>query len=536
MIEPDILIVGAGFAGLYMLHSARKLGLSARVIEAGQDVGGTWYWNRYPGARCDVESFSYSYSFSEELQQDWTWSHRYATQPEILSYARHVADRFDLRKDISFGMRVTSATWNEERLRWQVETDKGQSFAARFLVMATGCLSVPKVPDLPHLEDFRGQVLHTAKWPEQGVDFTGRKVGLVGTGSSAIQSIPIIAREAGHLTVFQRTANFSVPAWNAPVSPAQDRDVKQNYKALRAKGRATHAGDIADEGYVAILGLDEKAREAAFETCWAQGGFSFQYAYSDLMVSEEANRLAADFVRRKIRETVRDPKTAERLCPRDHPLGSKRLCVDTDYYETYNRPNVSLVDLRDEPIERFTPGGLKTSAGQHDFDTLVLATGFDAMTGALTAFDIRGANGMQLRDAWAGGPAAYLGIAVAGFPNFFVITGPGSPSVLASVLLAIEQHVEWLSGLLNHAQTNGIMRIEADRAAQAGWTKRVAKGAEKTLFTKGNSWYLGSNVPGKPRVFMPFADGFCVYEKICNDIAAEGYSGFHLARDLEIAR
>ena len=536
MIETDVLIVGAGFAGLYMLHSARKLGLSAHVIEAGQDVGGTWYWNRYPGARCDVESFSYSYSFSEELQQDWTWSHRYATQPEILRYARHVADRFDLRKDITFGIRVTSATWNEERLRWQLETDKGRSFAARFLVMATGCLSMPKVPDLPHVEDFRGQVLHTAKWPEQGVDFTGRKVGLVGTGSSAIQSIPLIAKQARHLTVFQRTANFSVPAWNAPVSPAQDHDVKQNYKALRAKGRATHAGDIADEGYVAILDLDEKAREAAFETCWAQGGFSFQYAFSDLMVSEDANRLAADFVRRKIRKTVQDPKTAERLCPKDHPLGSKRLCVDTDYYETYNRPNVSLVDLREEPIERFTPTGLKTSAGEHKFDTLVLATGFDAMTGALTAFNIRGANGLQLRDAWAGGPATYLGIAVAGFPNLFVITGPGSPSVLASVLLAIEQHVEWLSGLLSHAQRHQIARIEADGVAQADWMKRVAEGAKKTLFTKGNSWYLGANVPGKPRVFMPFVDGFCVYEQICNDIAADGYTGFHLAKAMEPAR
>ena len=535
MVRTDILIVGAGFAGLYMLHQSRKLGFAARVIEAGEGVGGTWYWNRYPGARCDVESMSYSFSFSEELQQEWRWSHRYATQPEILRYANHVADRFDLRRDITFGTRLTSARWCEEALHWRVSTGKGEVIEARFVVMATGCLSVPKVPDLPHLEAFGGEVLHTARWPADGVDFAGRRVGLIGTGSSAIQSIPHIAKQAAHLTVFQRTPNFSVPAWNAALDPDQESEMKRRYPELRAKSRASYAGDYADEGVVTLLDLDAAEQEQALERRWQQGGFNLQYAFTDVMVSEEANRIAADFVRNKIRAVVHDPETAERLCPKDHPFGTKRLCVDTDYYETYNRPNVSLVDLREEPIERFTPQGLETSASHYEFDTLVLATGFDAMTGALTAIDIRGAGGQSLKETWRDGPAAYLGIAIAGFPNLFTLTGPGSPSVFANVVLAIEQHVEGLSGFLAHAKDHRVTRIEADAEAQAKWVKRVDDGANATLFPLANSWYVGANVPGKPRVFMPFADGFCIYEKICNDIASHGYEGFHLAPALETA-
>jgi cyclohexanone monooxygenase len=521
-----MLIVGAGFAGLYMLHRVRKLGLSVRVVEKGHGVGGTWYWNRYPGARCDVESMSYSYSFSEELQQEWSWSHRYATQREILRYANHVADCFDLRRDISFGVTVTAARWREDTGAWSVETADGDRIEARWLVMATGCLSVPKTPDLPGLETYKGRILHTADWPAEGVDFSGHTVGFIGTGSSAIQSIPHIARAARHLTVFQRTPNFSIPAWNAPLSPETEHGMKAHYAELRAKSRASYAGDYADEGYVTILDLDPEARRQAFEKRWREGGFNYQYAFSDIMVSEEANRLAADFVRDKIRATVRDPQTAEKLCPKDHPIGSKRLCVDTDYYETYNRPNVSLVDLKAEPITGFTADGLDTGPHHHAFDTLVLATGFDAMTGALTAIDIVGRHGTILRDAWKDGPASYLGIAVSGYPNLFTITGPGSPSVFANVILAIEQHVEFVADLLAYALKHGICRVEADAGAQDLWVRRVAEGAAQTLFVKANSWYLGANVPGKPRVFMPFADGFCVYDRICKDVAANGYEGF----------
>ena len=524
----DVLIVGAGFAGLYMLHKCRQIGLTALVVEAGPEVGGTWYWNRYPGARCDVESFSYSYSFSEELQQEWSWSHRYATQPEILRYANHVADRFDLRKDIRFGTRVTRAAFDETQVQWTITTDQGGELQARYLVMATGCLSVPKIPDIPGLADFRGDVLHTAKWPKGGYDFSGKRAGVIGTGSSGIQSIPQIARTAAHLTVFQRSANFSIPAWNHPISAEQDREMKKNYPALRKKARNSYAGDYADEYYACIMDLTPEEREAQFETRWREGGFNFQYAFRDIMENEEANALAAEFVHNRIRATVRDPVTAEALCPKDHPLGAKRLCVDTDYYETYNLPNVSLVDIKRDPVIGFTPHALKTRSREHHLDTLVLATGFDAMTGALTAIDIRGRGGQSLNSCWRDGPGAYLGIAIAGFPNLFIITGPGSPSVLANVVLAIEQHVEWLSGLLAHAKARDITMIEADATAQARWVEQVSASAERTLYVKANSWYVGANVPGKPRIFMPYVDGFSVYEGIANRIAAAGYEGFHL--------
>ncbi len=535
MVEYDAVVVGAGFAGLYMLHKLRSLGLSCRVIEAGAEVGGTWYWNRYPGARCDVESFSYSYSFSEEIEQAWTWSHRYAMQPEILAYAKFVADRLDLRRDISFGTRVETASYDEARCRWRVSTDREGEIDAQYLVMATGCLSVPKVPDLPGLADFKGKVLHTADWPREGHDFSGSRVGIIGTGSSGVQAIPVIAGQAMHLTVFQRTPNFSIPAWNGPLPDEQRKAMKANYRALRQKARNSYAGDYADEYYLTIRDLTPEQREQAFEACWREGGFNYQYAFRDLMEDAGANEMAADFVRRKIRSIVKDPVTAEALCPKDHPIGSKRLCVDTYYYETFNRSNVSLVDLKADPITGFTADGLRTRTATHRFDTLVLATGFDAMTGALTAIDIRGRNGASLRQAWKDGAGAYLGIAVAGFPNMFVITGPGSPSVLANVILAIEQHVEWLGGLLVQARAGGIAEIEADRKAQDDWMAGVRDSADRTLYPRANSWYVGANVPGKPRVFMPYVDGFSVYEARCKAVAAEGYPGFHLRRDAEAA-
>jgi cyclohexanone monooxygenase len=529
MQDQDVIVVGAGFAGMYMLHRLRSLGLSASVVERGSGVGGTWYWNRYPGARCDIESMSYSFSFSEELQQEWSWPHRYATQPDILRYANHVADRFDLRRDITFDTEVTQAVYDEAERRWVISTDTGVTYRARYLVLATGCLSVPKVPDLPHLDSFAGRILHTADWPVDGVDFSGQTVGIVGTGSSAIQSIPFIARQAKHLTVFQRTPNYSIPAWNGPVAPEREAEMKRNYKALRQKSRNSYAGDYADEYYVSILDLTPQEREIEFERRWQEGGFNYQYAFSDAMVSEQANGLAAEFVRNKIRATVQDARTAEILCPKDHPFGAKRLCVDTDYFETYNRSNVSLVDIKSEPISEVTAGGLRVGSDDYNFDTLVLATGFDAMTGALTRIDIRGRNGILLRDLWREGPRALLGVAVAGFPNMFTINGPGSPSVLANMILACEQHVEWISELIEHAEAEGVSEVEADAAMQEKWAQDVTESADKTLYVKANSWYLGANVPGKARVFMPYVDGFQVYSRACEDIARRGYVGFHLS-------
>lgn len=535
MLDHDAVIVGAGFAGLYMLHKLRRLGFDCKVIEAGSGVGGTWYWNRYPGARCDVESFSYSYSFSEEIEQEWSWSHRYAFQPEILAYANFVADRLDLRRDISFDTRVTGAAYDERQHHWRISTDSLGDLRARYLIMATGCLSVPKVPDLPGLAGFKGDVLHTAHWPAVGYDFTGKRVGVIGTGSSGVQAIPIIAQEARHLTVFQRTPNFSVPAWNTPVSPQQQAEMKGNYRALRRKARQSYAGDYANEYYLSIMEMTPEQREAAFEKRWREGGFNYQYAFKDLMDNAEANELAAEFVRRKIRSIVKDPDVAEKLCPKDHPLGAKRLCVDTGYYETFNRPNVSLVDVKADPITGFTATAVQTRKHSHEIDTLVLATGFDAMTGALTAIDIRGRNGVSLNSAWRDGAGAYLGIAVAGFPNLFAITGPGSPSVLANVVLAIEQHVEWLSDLLAYARENAILEIEADQAAQERWMAEVGASAGRTLYPHANSWYVGANVPGKPRVFMPYVDGFNMYEAQCKQVAAQGYPGFHLVQERETA-
>lgn len=529
MRECDAIVVGAGFAGMYMLYSLRRLGLSTIVLERGEGVGGTWYWNRYPGARCDVESMSYSYSFSDELQQEWVWPHRYATQPDILRYAEHVADRFDLRRDIVFGSDVASAIYDEDRRRWSVATERGDSFSARYLIMATGCLSVPKTPDVPGLNRFGGPVLHTADWPRDGFDFSDRTVGLIGTGSSAIQSIPLIAKQARRLTVFQRTPNYSIPAWNGPLPPEREAEMKRNYGALRRKSRTSYAGDYADEYVATILDMDAGARERQFERRWREGGFNYQYAFADLMVSREANELAAEFVRDKIRSTVRDPKVAEMLCPKDHPFGAKRLCVDTGYYETYNRDNVLLVDIKTDPIVAIEEDGLRTAAGEHRFDTLVLATGFDAMTGALTRIEVRGRDGALLRDEWRDRPEAYLGLAVAGFPNMFVINGPGSPSVLANMILACEQHVEWTAQLIAHAEANGVAEIEAESEAQRDWALQVTESADRTLYTKADSWYLGANVPGKPRVFMPYVDGFNTYSRACEDIARNGYPGFHLS-------
>jgi cyclohexanone monooxygenase len=522
----DAVIVGAGFAGLYALHRLRGLGFSARVFEAGAGIGGTWYWNRYPGARCDVESLDYSYSFSEELQQEWRWTERYASQPEILRYIEHVADRFDLRRDIRLDTRVTVVRWDEATSRWTVETDRDDRVEARFCIMATGCLSDAQLPAIPGRETFAGRSYHTGRWPHEGVDFTGRGVGVIGTGSSAIQSIPIIARQAARLFVFQRTPNYSVPAHNVPLDPDHERQVKADYPEFRRQARESRIGFVVERSGEAALAAPPEEREREYEHRWRRGGLGFAATYADLLTSEEANATAAAFFRAKIAGIVRDPAVAAALTPRDYPLGTKRLCVDTGYYATFNRDNVTLVDLRRRPIEAITPHGVRTADADYALDDLVFATGFDAMTGALLRIDVRGCGGQALRDAWAAGPRTHLGLAVAGFPNLFMITGPGSPSVLSNMIVSIEQHVDWIADCLIHLRERGLASIEATPVAQDAWVAHVNALGAMTLYPRAKSWYMGANVPGKPRVFMPYVGGVGIYRQKCEDVAAKGYAGF----------
>jgi cyclohexanone monooxygenase len=524
----DAVVVGAGFAGLYALHRLRGLGLSARVYEAGRGVGGTWYWNRYPGARCDVESMDYSYSFSDELQQEWCWAERYASQPEILQYINHVADRFDLRRDIQLETRVTAAVFDEATSRWAIETDRGDRVSARFCVMATGCLSDAQVPDIKGRETFAGAWYHTGKWPHEGVDFTGRRVGVIGTGSSAIQSIPIIAKQAAHLFVFQRTPNYSVPARNAPLDADYERRVKADYAAFRRQARESRIGFVVERSEESALAVSAEARQREYDTRWSRGGLGFSATYADLLTSQDANDTAAEFFRARIREIVRDPSVAATLCPSDYPLGTKRLCVDTDYYATFNRDNVTLLDLRETPIDAITPRGVRTTQAEYAVDSLVFATGFDAMTGALLKVDIRGRGGRTLRAKWADGPRTYLGLAVAGFPNLFMITGPGSPSVLSNMIVSIEQHVDWIADCIAHLRARRVARIEPTADAEEAWVAHVNEVGHATLYPKAESWYMGANVPGKPRIFMPYIGGVGVYRQKCDAVAANGYEGFIL--------
>jgi cyclohexanone monooxygenase len=526
----DAIVVGAGVGGLYALHRLRGLGLNVGVFEAGSDVGGTWYWNRYPGCRCDVESMEYSYSFSDDLQQEWKWPERYGTQPEILRYVNHVADRFDLRRDIRFNTRVLAGSFDETANRWTLETDRHGAISAPYCIMATGNLSTPRVPDFPGLENFAGKWYHTGLWPHEGVDFTGQRVGIIGTGSSGVQSIPLIAKQAKHLHVFQRTANFSLPARNAPL----EAQVEQRHKAEYADRRkAAFDTPFGIAGYPppakSALEVPSEEREAAYEAKWAEGGsISFLYAYNDLLVNKAANNTASEFVRNKIRATVRDQTVAELLAPKDHPIGTKRLILDTNYYETYNRDNVTLVDARGAPIEEITAAGIRTTDTEYAFDAIVFATGFDAMTGALLDIDLRGTNNAKLKDKWADGPCSNLGLMMAGFPNMFLITGPQSPSVKAQMILACEQHVDWIVDCLTHMKSQNLARIETSQSAEDGWVTHNNEVADGTLYPLANSWYMGANIPGKPHIFMPYVGGFDRYKRTCDDVAANGYEGFTL--------
>lgn len=519
------VVVGAGFGGMYTVHRLSGLGLEVQGIEAGDDVGGTWYWNRYPGARCDVESMEYSYSFDEDLQQEWEWSQRYSPQPEILRYANHVADRFDLRPHFLFGTKVVAAHFNEESKRWSVTTNTGREFVSQYLVLATGMLSSANTPNFDGFEHFKGDIYHTGQWPHDGVDLTTTRVGVIGTGSSGIQAIPLIAEQSAHLTVFQRTPNYSIPARNGALDPAYVSDIKGRYAEFREANRQQTSGFGSDQprGWGGALEVDEETRNADFETRWRAGGFGFLRGYTDLMLNAESNETAADFTRRKIAETVDDPALAKLLTP-TQVIGCKRICVDTNYFETYNRDNVDLIDVSTEELS-FTSDGIRVGERHIVIDVAVLATGFDAMTGSISKIDIRGANGATLAQKWEAGPVNFLGLSVAGFPNMFMITGPGSPSVLTNMIVSIEQHVDWIADVVQSQTDDGFELLEATPEAESRWVSHVNAVADMTLFPTCNSWYLGANVPGKPRVFMPLI-GFPEYVKECDRVAATGYEGF----------
>jgi cyclohexanone monooxygenase len=523
----DVVVVGAGFAGMYMLHRLRGQGFSVRVYEQGGDVGGTWYWNRYPGARCDVESMQYSYSFSEELQQEWNWSERYAPQPEILKYANHVADRFNLRPDIQLNTRVDRAIFDDSANAWSVTTSDGKTVGARFVVLATGCLSNARMPDIKGLKDFEGEVYHTGHWPHEQIDFTGKRVAVIGTGSSGIQSVPVIAGQASQLTVFQRTANFSIPARNAMLTEEEREAFRAKYPEIRRFAREQSRNGIytemPDRG---ALDDGDNERRAKYEQRWANGGLTFMSVYNNLALDKAANDTAANFVREKIAEIVKDPETAKLLQPNNHPIGSKRICIDTDYFATFNRPNVTLVDIRTNPIDEILPNAVRAGAKDYEVDALVLATGFDAMTGSVAKIDIRGRNGLTLNQKWAEGPKTYLGLMSAGFPNLFIITGPGSPSVLSNMIVSIEQHVDWIADCVAWMRDRGLEVIEANKDAEDKWVTHVNEVAHTTLYPQANSWYMGANIPGKPQIFMPYIGGVGAYRQICNDVAAKGYEGF----------
>ncbi|BAL75083.1 flavin-containing monooxygenase [Bradyrhizobium cosmicum] len=529
--QVDVAVVGAGFSGLYLLHRLRKAGFTAVALEEADDVGGTWYWNRYPGARCDIQTIDYSYSFDPELEKAWTWSEKYATQPEILRYLGFVADRYDLRRDIRFKTKVTEARWDEASERWQLTTDNGPPVSCRHYIMATGCLSAPKPPEIDGVKDFKGEVYFTGRWPHDGVNLAGKRVAVIGTGSSAIQSIPLIAEQAVHLTVFQRTPNFALPAHNGP-PPADRKELFESDRAAyREQARQSMAGVPYPQQTVVSWQLSDAERRERFERAWAAGDLVhiLTQLWADQAVDVDGNRIVQDLIREKIRAAVEDPETAAALMPDDHPFGAKRPCLDTNYYATYNRPNVTLVNLRQEPIKAITASGITTARRNVDVDVIVFATGFDAMTGAIRAVHpITGRGGRSLTDVWAQGPQTYLGLTVEGFPNFFMITGPGSPSVLSNMAVSIEQHVDWVVDRLAALRDAGFTTIEPTATAQAGWNRHMADCSMVTLHRLANTWYTGANVPGKVQGLMPYTGGVGPYRSICDEVTSRGMLGFRL--------
>jgi cation diffusion facilitator CzcD-associated flavoprotein CzcO len=524
----DVVVIGAGFAGLRALHTLRGMGKQVAVLEASADVGGVWHHNGYPGARCDVESYDYSYSFSPELEQEWRWSERYATQPEILRYVHHVVERFDLRRDICFNTRMRSARYDEDRALWLITAEDGAQWQAAYLVMCVGQLSTTKAPNIAGQDAFTGRIIHSGLWPKEKVSFTGQRVGIIGTGSSGMQMTPIIAQQAEHLTVFQRTPNYSIPAANAPVSDEEDQRVKANYRARREQAWNSPSGlGFVPNKQSAVLASPQE-REQVYESAWNRLGFGFALAYYDILLNQAANDTAADFIRRKIASVIEDPVLRDKLTPKGHPFGARRPSVDSGYFQTFNRANVELADVREAPILEFTATGLRTQAKHHDLDMVIFATGFDAFTGSLLKPEIAGRGGLTLKEKWAEGPMTQLGVAVADFPNLFIVVGPGSPSLLSNVLVSTEEQIDWLAQLLRHMDDSGALEFEATRAAERDWVAHVNQRARETLYLSTDSYYNGAEVVGKPRVFMPYSGGVRGYRRLLQNCMARGYEGFEL--------
>ena len=525
-VDVDVVVVGAGFSGLYLLYRLRKAGFSTRVFERGGDVGGTWYWNRYPGARCDVESLQYSYSFDEQLQQDWHWPEKFSAQPDILAYANHVADRFNLKKDIEFNIEV-KASWFDEKLKtWKITTNTGEEINAQYFIMATGCISTTQIPNIKGLSDYVGNTFHTGDWPHEEVDFSGQSIAVIGTGSSGIQSIPVLAKQAKKLTVFQRTPNYSIPSQNEPMTKKYERSWKDVYSERRKEMRYSAHGSLKDLNDVSALSVDEDQRQELYTKRWAIGGTGFLGSFNDLLTNADANYTAAEYVRQQIKRVVKDKETAEILCPRSYPIGTKRICIDTGYFETYNRENVKLVDISKKPIQRLVTDGIIVDDQLYPFDSIIFATGFDAMTGSIFNVDIKGRDGLALKEKWNAGPKTYLGLMSASFPNLFMITGPGSPSVKSNMIMSIEQHVDLVIETLLSMRRKGLSVVEPELEAENKWVDHVQEVANKTLFPQANSWYMGANIPGKPRLFMPYIGGVGAYREICEEIVANNYRGF----------
>lgn len=522
----DVIVIGAGFAGLRALYRFRGLGYKVAVLEASADVGGVWYHNGYPGARCDVESYDYSYSFSPELEQEWRWTERYATQPEILRYINHVVERFDLRKDIQFNTRMTNATYDEQAARWTVDTEDGQTIQSQFLLMCVGQLSTTKSPSYPGLQSFKGEVIHSGVWPKHQVTYAGKNVAIIGTGSSGMQMTPVIAKEAKHLTVFQRTANYSIPAANAPVTDEEDAQVKAHYRERRdrAWNSATGLGFMPNK--TSALDVSPEEREKAYEASWNRLGFGFALTYYDILLNKQANDTAADFIRKKIASAVNDPVVRDKLIPKNHAFAARRPSVDSGYFQAFNRDNVELADVREFPIVEFTPQGIRTEAKLHELDMIIFATGFDVFTGSLLKPDIVGRNGMSLKKKWADGPVTHLGVGVSDFPNMFIVVGPGSPSLLSNVMVSTEEQIDWMAAFVEHMKAQGQVAFEVQPAAEKEWGQHVNDRVKETLYLSTDSYYNGAEVKGKPRVFMPYSGGVRGYRRILHKCAAEGYTGF----------
>tara|TARA_A100001035_G_C27781716_1_gene502114 strand:- start:1184 stop:2809 length:1626 start_codon:yes stop_codon:yes gene_type:complete len=525
-VDVDVVVVGAGFSGLYLLYRLRKAGFSTRVFERGGDVGGTWYWNRYPGARCDVESLQYSYSFDEQLQQDWHWPEKFSAQPDILAYANHVADRFNLKKDIEFNVEVKASRFDENLKTWKITTNTGEEIDAQYFIMATGCISTTQIPNIKGLSDYVGNTFHTGDWPHEEVDFSGQSIAVIGTGSSGIQSIPVLAKQAKKLTVFQRTPNYSIPSQNEPMTKKYERSWKDVYSERRKEMRYSAHGSLKDLNDVPALSVDEDQRQELYTKRWAIGGTGFLGSFNDLLTNADANYTAAEYVRQQIKRVVKDKETAEILCPRSYPIGTKRICIDTGYFETYNRENVKLVDISKKPIQRLVADGIIVDDQLYAFDSIIFATGFDAMTGSIFNVDIKGRDGLALKEKWNAGPKTYLGLMSASFPNLFMITGPGSPSVKSNMIMSIEQHVDLVIETLLSMRRKGLSVVEPELEAENKWVDHVQEVANKTLFPQANSWYMGANIPGKPRLFMPYIGGVGAYREICEEIVANNYRGF----------